>query len=491
MKYLFLTLTLYFSVFFCFSQTQYDNKTAFLEDLKIYREIVETSHSGMYLYTTKNEFALMFRESIKKIEANKIVSNRDFFLLISAIHSKINCGHSSTYPTGKLFSNLEDNQKSFFPLKVKFIKDTLIVASDYKGLKKGTQLIGINNKSIQEIKNDAFKIISSDGYNTTFKYRQLENDFSQFYFLLYGKQENFDLKIIPYQSSSLSNVTLESISVQESEESKPTETIQKATDLSFPNEKTALLTVNTFSTETRKNQRKFFKFLNRSFKEIQEKGIENLILDIRENTGGDDGNDMELASYLINKPFKENKFRKLNTNELPLYPEYLHPQWKQMMGISKKKSSEDIKAALKNEINKEFFQAEDGAFYFKEKSVIRRDPNQYLFSGKTYILTSGKVFSGGSLFSALVRDKSNAIFVGEETGGGYYRHTGTIPLIYALPNSEIVFSLFLVINEQDVEQQLFPQGSGIVPHYEVYPTIKDFVENKDAVLQFVKQKLED
>ena len=154
--------------------------------------------------------------------------------------------------------------------------------------------------------------------------------------MLYGKQENFDLKIIPYQSSSLSNVTLESISVLESEESKPTETIQKATDLSFPNEKTALLTVNTFSTETRKNQRKFFKFLNRSFKEIQEKGIENLILDIRENTGGDDGNDMELASYLINKPFKENKFRKLNTNELPLYPEYLHPQWKQMMVYQKR-----------------------------------------------------------------------------------------------------------------------------------------------------------
>ena len=481
MKLKFIILLLSFVTF----SVSYSQNNSYKTDIETYRKIIETSHTGLYLYTPKEEFDTLFEEALLKIEQNKVKSDRAFFLLLAKIHTKINCGHSSVYPPQELFSNIEKNKKVFFPLQVKFIKDTLIVASDFEDFKKGTQIVKINNKSIEQIATDAFQIISSDGYNTTFKYRQLEEDFSMYYFLLYGAEEKYNLEVIPYQSKVKNQITINGnspITNQVNEE-------LKATDLSYTDKNTALLTVNTFSTETRKNQKKFFKFLNRSFKEIRNKGIENLIIDIRENTGGDDGNDMELASYLINKPFKENKFRKLNTNELPLFPEYLHPQWKEMMGVPKNKSSVDLKNKFKKVIKNEFFLGEDGAYYFKEKNVIKRDPNKYLFSGKTYILTSGKVFSGGALFSALVRDKSNAVFVGEETGGGYYRHTGTIPLIYELPNSKIPFSIFIVINEQDVEQKLFPNGSGIIPHFEVYPTITDFVDGKDAPLEFVKEKL--
>ena len=480
-----LILAISLSTTICFSQTENKKKDGFLEDLKFYKEIVETSHTGMYLYTSKSEFDSIFKTFKKRIETGEISTYNEFFLLLARVHTKINCGHSSMYPSPKLFPNIEENQKIFFPLQVKFIKNTLILASDFNNLKKGTQIIKINNKSIEEIRSDAFQIISSDGFNTTFKYRQLEEEFSLYYFLLYGIQEKYSLDVVPYHSEKPNQITVNgvsSITEQASEE-------KEATDLSYINKNTALLTVNTFSTETKKNQKAFFKFLNKSFKEIHEKGIENLIIDIRENTGGDDGNDMELASYLINKPFKENKYRKLNTNELPLFPEYLHPQWKKMMGISEKKTPEQIKIRLKKEINSEFFLGEDSTYYYKEKNVIKRDPNKYLFSGETYILTSGKVFSGGALFSALVRDKSNAIFVGEETGGGYYRHTGSIPLIYELPNSKIAFSIFIVINEQDVEQNLFPNGSGIIPHFEIHPTIKSFVEGKDTVLNFVKEKI--
>lgn len=465
------------------------NKEAYHKDLKVYQEIVETSHSGMYLYTPKTEFDSIFKNAKEQINTGTINTDRAFFLLLAKIHTKINCGHSSMYPSTKIFSSIEENQKALFPVTVKFIKDTLVVATDYNELKKGTQIVKINNKPIAQIKEDAFKIISSDGFNTTFKYRQLEEDFAKTYFLLYGTHQKFDLEIIPYQSTTSKNVAISAVTKKVIRTNAKKDEELKPYHLSYIDKNTVLLTVNTFSTETKKNQKKFFKFLNKSFIEMREKGIQNLILDIRENTGGDDGNDMELASYLINKPFKENKYRKLNTNALPLYPDYLHPQWKEMLGISEKKTAEEIKKKLKKEINSEFFLEKDGAYYLKEEHVIKKDPSKYLFSGKTYILISGKVFSGGALFSALVRDKSDAVFVGEETGGGYYRHTGSIPLIYELPNSKIPFSIFIVINEQDVDQNLFPNGSGTKPHFEVYPTIKQLVEDKDAPLDFVKNQL--
>ena len=457
----------------------------FLEDLKIYRKIVETSHTGMYLYTPKAEFDSLFAVAEQKI---KIKNTREFYLLLARLHTKLRCGHSNMYPSEQVFSEIDSSSKAFFPYKVKFIKDTLVVADNYGNIKKGSQIISINNKSIKELTDDLFQIISSDGYNTSLKYHELENNFAVQYYLMYGPTYQFNLKIKPYNSTTIKEIALEGIKGKELPEKAEDDT--KPVDLQFINDKTALLTIRTFETGNAKNQKRFFKFLATSFKEIKEKNISTLIIDIRDNGGGDDGNDMELASYLINKPFKEDKYRKLNTIDLPVYPEYLHPAWYQLMGVPKNKNIDNIKTKMHKELIKEFYKGNDNYYYYKEDKIIKRNPKENLFTGTTYILISGKVFSGGALFSALVRDKTNAIFVGEETGGGYYRHTGSIPLIYELPNTKIIFSIFIVINEQDVNQKLVPEGRGTIPQITVYPTIKDFVEGKDTVLDYVLQKIQ-
>ncbi|MDY8135545.1 S41 family peptidase [Aquimarina sp. 2201CG5-10] len=458
----------------------------FKKDLDIYKNIVETAHSGMYLYTSKKTFKTLFDEAYKKLP--EINNTREFYKLIAGIHTKINCGHSSFHTTEGVFTEIKNNSTpSFFPFKVKFLKDTLVIAQDYKKLKKGTQIVSINGNKIENIIQESFKLISSDGYNTTFKYRQLEDDFSTNYFLTYGAQQKFALEYISV-SGQQQNIEVSGIPLSELENTITETHYEKPYYLEYTNNSTALLTVNTFYTETPKNQKKFFKFLKESFREINKKGIQNLILDIRENTGGDDGNDMELASYLIDHHFKENKFRKLNSiDNLPPYPQYLLPQWFDMLGMQSDSSPETIQSQVKKEIGKQMYKGDDGAYYWKEDAVIHRDPAKHKFNGKVYILISGKVFSGGALFSALVRDKSDAVFIGEETGGGYYRHTGTIPLYYSLPNSDLIFSIFIVINEQDVDKKLFPEGSGTKPHHKVYPTINAFMNNTDVVMEKAKQ----
>lgn len=461
------------------------------EDLKIYRNIIETAHSGMYLYTSKEVFDSIFKKANEKLPTLK--NTREFYNLITGIHTKINCGHSSFYTSGDIFSEVKNNAtKAFFPFKVKFLKDTLVVAQDYEKLKKGTQILSINGNTIKKITTETFKLLSSDGYNTTFKYRQLEDDFSTNYFLAFGPQEKFTIAYL--HDSDKESCTLELPGIPNSElENTVTEShYEKPYYLEYVDDNTALLTVNTFSTETRKNQKKFFGFLKNAFSEMNKKGIKNLILDIRENTGGDDGNDMELASYLIDTHFKENKYRKLNTiDNVPPYPQYLLPQWYDMMELDADSKPEAIQKTMKKMVKEEMIKGDDGAYYWREDKVIHRDPAKNKFKGNVFVLTSGRVFSGGGLFSALVRDKSNAIFIGEETGGGYYRHTGSIPLFYNLPNSKLIFSIFIVINEQDVDKKLFPEGSGTVPQYKVYQTIEEFTEGKDAVIEKAKQLIKE
>ncbi|WP_106791853.1 S41 family peptidase [Aquimarina sp. Aq78] len=461
------------------------------EDLKIYRDIIETAHSGMYLYTAKETFDSIFKKANERLP--KLQNIREFYNLIAGIHTKINCGHSSFYASGDIFSELKNNTtNAFFPFKVKFLKDTLIAAQDYGKLKKGDQILSINGNTTKKITTEAFKLLSSDGYNTTFKYRQLEDDFSTNYFLAFGPQEKFTIAYLHNSDKESCTVELPGIPKSELENTITESHYEKPYYLEYLDSSTVLLTVNTFSTETRKNQKKFFKFLKNSFGEINKKGIKNLILDIRENTGGDDGNDMELASYLIDTHFKENKYRKLSTiDNLPPYPQYLLPQWYDMMELDSNSSPEAIQKTMKKMVKEEMIKGDDGAYYWREDKVIHRDPAKNKFKGNVFVLTSGRVFSGGGLFSALVRDKSNAIFIGEETGGGYYRHTGSIPLFYNLPNSKLIFSIFIVINEQDVDKRLFPEGSGTMPHYEVYQTIEEFNNGKDAVLEKTKQLIKE
>ena len=44
----------------------------------------------------------------------------------------------------------------------------------------------------------------------------------------------------------------------------------------------------------------------------------------------------------------------------------------------------------------------------------------------------------------------------------------------------------MVINEQDVDQKLFPEGSGVRLHYTLYPSIQEYVTGKDVVMEKAK-----
>lgn len=66
------------------------------------------------------------------------------------------------------------------------------------------------------------------------------------------------------------------------------------------------------------------------------------------------------------------------------------------------------------------------------------------YSGNVYILISGLTFSGGSEFAALAKNHTNAFFIGEETGGGYYGNTSGRFLNFTLPETKTTGRLPLI-----------------------------------------------
>ena len=455
-----------------------------LKDFKIYRAVLEKSHSGLYLYTPKTKFDSIFDAAMLQLKNEEITTLRDFNTLLAKVHTQINCGHSNIFPSSQLFNAAGDEAKVFFPLKVKFIQDKCILAENYRHLTKGTEIVSINGVRFDAIRKKGHEVLASDGYNTTMKDRYLEEEFSNYYYLLYGPSDHFKLVIKKIASNSNEGTYIEGGNNTRRKQLLHQPKLKDYT-FSIQDDSYAILTVNSFDTD----QKAFFSFLRKSFRKLRSMNINNLIIDIRQNEGGQDGNDTKLASYLINTPFKDNKTRILNTTDLPLYAEYLDAKWYEAMDIPAPLSNKKLKKEFKQMLEEEFYKGDDSRYYYKDKYTFHETPNEYRFKGNTYILTGGKVFSAGALFAALVKDKSDALFIGEETGGGYYQHTGSIPLYYKLPHSGIEFSLSIAVNKQDIDRKLMPEGRGVIPDFKVHQTVSDLLSNTDTVLAFAKNKI--
>ena len=98
-----------------FAQKTINNQSkAFLEDFKVYREIIETSHSGLYLYTSKAKFDSIYNKSEALLKKNMISNFRGFNKLLAEVNTHINCCHTNVFPDSVIFSKIKDNQKVFF-----------------------------------------------------------------------------------------------------------------------------------------------------------------------------------------------------------------------------------------------------------------------------------------------------------------------------------------------------------------------------------------
>jgi hypothetical protein len=76
-----------------------------------------------------------------------------------------------------------------------------------------------------------------------------------------------------------------------------------------------------------------------------------------------------------------------------------------------------------------------------------------------------------------------ATFIGQETGGGYYGNTSGYSQDLTSPNSKITIEIPALQFVMNVEPKL-PFGSGVKPHYEVIPTINQYMNNENPCLEY-------
>ncbi|WP_083620442.1 S41 family peptidase [Mucilaginibacter sp. OK098] len=411
------------------------------QDFTSLHDTLQKIHAGLYRYKSKAEVDRLFDRCFKKLDHP--MTEVAYFAIISRLISGIEDGHTECF-LPKDFINQFITQVKLFPIQPRFIGEKAYVPCDTKEFPAGTELLAIDHRSIGTIRKRLFEHLSSDGGIQTEKYVKVNDGhdpFAYLYDVVYGTQENFEVKYKTVGGTTAVK-TIAGDYLKNMECPSPGRVIpNRYLELAYQPGNIAVMTIRTFANEylvqTKEN---LTDFLAASFKELENKKIGRLIIDLRENGGGNDSNGALLYSYLTDHPFAYYASLSSTTKAIKDHPDLVELQ----------------------------------------------QPHKGNYKGKVVFLTSGKSFSGAAEFSSIARTNNRGAFVGEETGGGYYGNTSGNKITFFLPNTQIKVNIPLFKYVMAVRKAKY-KDRGTIPDYLIVPTMNDIIQHHDIQMDFALQ----
>ncbi len=463
------------------------------QDLVLLKQILEANHPSLYWYTTKDSLDAAFNQAINSITNS--LTEVEFRNKVATVISSIKCGHTAARFSENYTKALQQHRYPCFPLSIKTWGDSMVVLGSLfpkdSIFKRGTIITAINGKTPQQLLDAMFPLISTDGNSNNFKSQVISSNFPNWYKLAFGVDSVYHINLINSKGVAKTVSIKNYFPVKETAKIRADSMVNKLPItpppiVKAPNKRQqrraqflakcsltidtansiALLHVATFSG----NLTPFFRH---SVKRIAKAGVKNVIIDVRENTGGKLVNSTFLNKFFVDKPFKTGDTIAAATNNIH-YKRYIPAAyflWFPMHIFSKRFS--------------------DGRYHkHKEEQKVTNPSTKYHFNGNIYVLQSGLSFSAATLFVSNLKGQKNTIIIGEETGGGFYGNTAMFLPTIILPNSKlrVVLPLYrLVINSNRPKD-----GHGILPDILVPPNsiaIKKGMDLKmDTVLRIINKK---
>lgn len=458
-----------------------------LQDFKWLRFALEYVHPRLYKYEDKKTVDARFDSLNKQIKTK--ISGLDFLALVSKANAAVHCGHLYTIPQGKLSEEILE--KKVLPFHIKVLGDKLYLMNDcsHTNIPDGSQILSINGKSVEQIINLILPGIATDGFIQTRKFRLMEryfysafHGFDLYYQLYVDRSKVFKVEYVNYGSSQSKTVTVDGVSLAERtsllmkkfgidemawfKDPSPQFEMDRQHDF-------AILTVSrSFYDKTIDPE--FNSFIKEAFDSLKKKKVRNLILDLRDNEGGDEHQQMELMSYLYSKPFK-------------LYQNiYLsHLDFRPLKSIITERDTSNL---LFNNEDEYMRRINDHLWinnYEYDDNLILREPSENVFTGQLYVLMNGLSFSSAADLIADLKKTTNAVFIGEESGGAFEGPTGGSTIAIQLPNSKIMVRISPNIHTGYMYQK-HPVGRGVLPTHVIDYTIRDVIEKKDLEMELAK-----
>ncbi len=442
------------------------------EDFLLFRKALEEGHAGLNRYTPKEELDDHF-EAIGA-ELNRTMTEYEFYRLLAPLIAHIHDGHTRISLSASLDNYLSD-QPILLPFNLRILEKKAYLFRNYSDnpeVLMGSELLSINTHPMSVIIQQMLPFIPHDAHIQTSKYRSLERTalFGGLFNLVFGSSKSYEITYKEPGSNITKKITTAGIKANDLTSIFSTRYPEAATEkppIQLEYKKgIALLTIRTFGMGPYQSAKiSYPTFLKHAFQELEDKKIQHLIIDLRDNGGGADAYGKILFQHLIDKHFQYYEHLRINNTEFSFF-EYTN--------IPPDERIQNPKRFRKND---------EGTFdLLFHPNLGEQKPIPPIFKGKIYVLINGNSFSGTGECTSLIHSHKKAIFIGEECGAGYYGNTSGFMPTLTLPNTKIRIRIPMIRYTMAVSG--YPQDRGIIPDYPVSPTIDDILDGRDTVMEF-------
>lgn len=436
--------------------------TEMQQDLNYLDKHLSRWHPTYYDYTKRIQMDAHYANLKNEIDCTKTIA--EFRTIVRRAVSKVGCGHIDVYmPKG----TVSQDSVMRMPLDV-YCFDNKLFVRKYNNtdslLTIGEEILSINQIKTDSLIKTLGELETSDGFNITKKATSIERYFNWFHYQVYGVSNEYVIEKKD-KDNNVSTVRIRPKKISSTiyiYQKKPDSTriLIKGNGVSLYkttfDPKTAVIDLDNFDG---KGQYKTFRKI---FKYVRENNIQHLVVDMRDNGGGNVGKGNVFLSY-FRKPLIFGATFSRKPRLLALNPNFKMGFWERItpflfLGIPFQ------------------YPSKDGWNHFIP--FVRKFKNHY--DNKVYVITNGNTFSMAAYVASVLKNKENAITVGTESGGSIYASRGMAGGSIRLPNSKI--NVDINIYQLKYAKRSLDDGFGVKPNYEVEYTIQEKLESVDKEL---------
>lgn len=382
--------------------------------------VQEVKADFKYLYETleKSNYDLFARVSEEEMDSSYQAIYNSIYDSLSALEiyrtfqpfvAKVGMSHCNLSRPWGAYVGILKKEAAFFPLHLHFSQGKVYVKDNFSGNKSvsiSDEILFFNGIPMDQFMTEFYKNCSgpSNYYNASI----LEAySFPRLYWMFYGECNEFKLKIKNSDGEDL-NVVLNAISGNELEAALDARSSDDAEEREFylTENNIAYLRPGKFSNmnsngdmqeQNTHDNSEFCQFIDSAFLAFNKKGSKNLILDLRDNVGGDNLFSDYMTAYFATKPFSIASRFHMKTSQMT------------------KDFFKDVDNAESQELKEQIMSLENGSYFESKITYTHPHAEPKRFNGKVYVLINRYSYSMSAYAAAIIQDYQFGEIIGEET----------------------------------------------------------------------------